>query len=120
MTDEDVCDAAIAEMRKAITRMTDAVPPPSLMKTASGKPHYRYVEKHAQQALVLKCVRTLSALHALRILVSAGLSLDAGAIMRILDELGSDVMFLAGPIIFRSEVRAETRAIPQGVLSRGV
>jgi hypothetical protein len=103
MNEEEVFDATLAEMRSAIERMSDSVPPPMLMKTASGQPHYRYVEKQLQQALVLKSVRTLSASNALRTLVGAGLSLDAGAIMRILDELGSDIMFLAGPIVFGSK-----------------
>ena len=103
MNEGQVFDATIAEMRAGIARMEAAVPPPSMINTASGHPNYRYVEKLPQQALVLKCVRSLSALIAMRTLVDAGLSLDAGAAMRMLDELGSDIMFLAGPIVFRGE-----------------
>ena len=81
MNEQELFDITIAEMRAATARMEGAVPPPSLIRTASGQPHYRYVEKLTQQALVLKSVRILSALIALRTLIDTGLSLDAGATM---------------------------------------
>lgn len=83
----------------AVEQMARAVPQPRLIRSAAGHPTYRYREQLPQQALVLKTVRMMSALIAGKKLVDAGLAMDAGASMRILDELGSDIMFLAGPLV---------------------
>ncbi|MGO8218865.1 hypothetical protein ACC746_31240 [Rhizobium ruizarguesonis] len=83
----------------ALLVMGRTVPRPSIVRTAMGEA-YRYKEQSPQQALVLKCVRMLSALKALRALLARGLVLDAGSTMRISDEVGSDIMFIAGPILF--------------------
>ncbi|MBZ9604260.1 hypothetical protein [Phyllobacterium chamaecytisi] len=92
---------SVLAMRSAIDRMTASVPKPVVVQTVVG-PNYRYLEADVGQALVLKSVRILSALLAGRTLLEAGFFLDAGASMRILDEAGSDILFLAGPIIFRT------------------
>ncbi|WP_139217626.1 hypothetical protein [Phyllobacterium sp. CL33Tsu] len=81
--------------------MTNSLPKPAIVQTVGGA-HYRYREELVGQALFLKSVRILSALLAGRTLLEAGLFLDAGASMRILDEVESDILFLAGPIIFRT------------------
>lgn len=97
----EAADKTIAAMRASIDRMAASVPKPELINRA-GNAHYRYREKDPRQALVLKLVRMLSALLSLRTLINAGLALDAGAVMRIMDELGSDIQFLAGPIIYQT------------------
>ncbi|MER9032415.1 hypothetical protein [Mesorhizobium sp. M0674] len=102
MDEAEALKITLAELHEAVALMARAVPRPKMVKTASGA-HYRYVEQLVQQALVLKCVRAMSALTALQTLIGAGLALDAGASMRILDEIGSDVMFLAAPLVLPVE-----------------
>lgn len=97
-----VFERAIQAIRGAIERMAGSVPPPITVHI-SDRRQYRCREASFQQALVLKSVRSYSALLALRTLLNAGLLLDAGATMRILDEVGSDIMFLAAPLIFRKQ-----------------
>lgn len=75
------------------------VPAPQFVDFSSNRKGYRYVEKTVQQALFLKCLRISSALQSLVLLARGGLSLDAGAIVRILEELHNDVLFLAGPLL---------------------
>ncbi|EJT06085.1 hypothetical protein, partial [Rhizobium sp. CCGE 510] len=65
------------------------------------------------QLLVLKCVRMLSALRALRALLAQGLVLDAGSLMRISDEVGSDIMFIAGPTLFNRPPEARHKQFLQ-------
>jgi hypothetical protein len=105
-------DKSIAAMRSAMERLAAAVPAPVLTRTASG-PHYRYREQDVRQAIVLKSVRAYSAALAMRTLIDAGLALDAGAVMRIADELGSDILFLAGPLIFGKEPEENHRRFIQ-------
>jgi hypothetical protein len=99
---EMAADLSIAAIQDAISKMAAKLDAPVLVKT-SAVPHFRYRDPGIREALVLKTVRMLSALLSLRALIRAGLSLDAGAIMRILDETGSDIQFLAGPLIFQSK-----------------
>ncbi|MBI4920501.1 MAG: hypothetical protein HY834_02035 [Devosia nanyangense] len=77
--------------------MAATVPAPELVEVLPGHRSYRYTQKTLEQALVLKAVRALSGLRSLAVLEQAGLALDVGATMRTLDELSSDIMFLAGP-----------------------
>jgi len=100
---DDAFERAIEGLRIGVDRMAATVPPPRPKRSSSGYMVYRYLEERTQQALVLKTVRTLSALISCRLLINAGLVLDAGASLRILDELGSDIMFLAGPLVFGTE-----------------
>ena len=58
-------------------------------------------EQKPRQALVLKSVRLSSALRAGWVLLKNGLVLDAGATMRAIDELTSDIMFIAWPLVFQ-------------------
>lgn len=60
------------------------------------------MEQLPQQAILLKTVRILSAIHTLKLTLDAGLLLDAGASMRILDEIGSEVQFLAAPYLTKA------------------
>jgi hypothetical protein len=84
---------------EAIQSMSKAVPAPQRARTASGHSAYRFAEKLPQQALLLKSVRLVGAVKAGKLLIDAGLSMDAGASMRLQDELGSDIQFLAGPLV---------------------
>lgn len=97
-----VFDRSIGAIRGAIDRMATSVSPPVIVYSKRG-PHYRYREADYRQALVLKSVRYFSALLALRTLVDEGLGLDAGAMMRVMDEIDADILFIAGPVIFQKQ-----------------
>lgn len=103
MSDDKIFETVMGHMEAALPKLSAKVRPPVLTTTIMGRKAYRYKEETPQQAIVLKLVRILSALRALRVLVDAGLPLDAGASMRILDELGTDVMLIAGPIVFGTQ-----------------
>lgn len=96
-------DEAYQRIRNALDAclfsLVREVPKPVLVSTPTGIA-FRYKEKSPQQALVIKCVRMLSVLTSLKVLLDHGLLLDAGSMMRISDEVGSDIMFIAGPILF--------------------
>lgn len=92
--------AAVYTINHAVAHMEILVPQPKLTHLHGSHRAYRYTEHQARQALVLKSVRLSSALQAGWVLLQNGLVLDAGAIMRALDEIGSDIMFIAGPIVF--------------------
>ncbi len=55
----------------------------------------RYEEKTIQQAILQKTARLVSGLHAIRVLMSAGLGQEQAVIQRIVDEIGEDILFLA-------------------------
>jgi hypothetical protein len=95
-------ELSIQAIQAAIDIMAGSVAPPVPVRTVNGF-HYRYRESNVRQALILKSVRNYSALLALRALINAGLPLDAGAMMRVLDEVGSDILFIAGPTLFGKE-----------------
>ena len=93
--------AVVQTIDRAVAHMEILVPRPKLTKLHGNHRAYRYVEHQARQALLLKSVRLSSALRAGWVLLQNGLALDAGAIMRTMDELGSDIMFIAGPLVFQ-------------------
>lgn len=93
--------AAIDALSAALHEFVQTIPVPVPIRTRNGKT-YRYREKNDQQALVIKCVRLLSALRAIHTLLRSGLALDAGALMRVSDETSTDIMFLAAPRIFNT------------------
>jgi hypothetical protein len=99
-TFEDVFATCVTLVEDAIEQMAAKVPRPRAKRSSGGDLVYRYYEELAEQALVLKTVRTLSALRAGKVLLDVGLALDVGATMRILDELSSDMMFLSGPLVW--------------------
>ncbi|NZD64556.1 hypothetical protein HX900_26140 [Rhizobium sp. WYCCWR 11290] len=96
---DEAYERAYEALDSALLIIGRAVPRPSVARTVTGEA-YRYKEQSPQQALVLKCVRMLSALQALKVLLNHRLVLDAGSMMRISDEIGHDIMFIAGPILF--------------------
>ncbi|MBO3759429.1 hypothetical protein [Ciceribacter sp. L1K22] len=92
---------ALQTIDQAVARMENLVPHPTWTDLPGGYRAHRYVEHQAHQALVLKSVRLSSALRAGWVLLQNGLVLDAGATMRVLDELDTDIMFIAGPLVFQ-------------------
>jgi hypothetical protein len=56
---------------------------------------FRYEQKSIQQALIQKLARTVSGLHAARILLMNGFVQEQGALQRMLDEFHEDICFLS-------------------------
>lgn len=78
-------------------KIEGAVPAPTLVSIGHRRA-FRYVEQTPQQAIVLKLSRLVTGLQAVWALLEKGLTQEAAAVQRILDEIGSDVLFLAGPL----------------------
>lgn len=92
---KEVFFATFDNLALALNRLSKAVPPPKLIEVTKGYPGWRYLEKTPKQAIVVKLARLLSALHAAKVLLDAGLVLDVGAIKRVIDETVEDVIFVA-------------------------
>ena len=60
---------------------------------------FRYEQKSIHQALVQKLARTVSTLHAARILLLNGFVQEQGALQRMLDEFEEDILFLANGVM---------------------
>jgi hypothetical protein len=60
---------------------------------------FRYEQKSIQQALIQKLARTVSGLHAARILLLNGFVQEQGALQRMLDEFQEDICFLSYGLI---------------------
>ena len=60
---------------------------------------FRYEQKSIHQALVQKLARTISTLHAARILLLNGFVQEQGALQRMLDEFEEDVLFLSDGVM---------------------
>jgi hypothetical protein len=98
--EEAAFTTAVQAIDQAVARMETLVPPPTWTHLHGDAHAHRYIQHQTQQALVLKSVRLSSALRAGWLLLQNGLVLDAGATMRAIDELSSDIMFIAGPLVF--------------------
>ena len=95
----EVFFATLDNLALALSRLSKAVPPPKLVEVSKGYPGWRYLEKTPKQAIVVKLARLLSALHAAKVLLDAGLVLDVGAIKRVIDETVEDVIFVARVLV---------------------
>lgn len=102
MLADDIFEQSVEAIQATVERLANSVAAP-LLTSVNGEPCYRYTDASADQALVLKSVRLLSALFSLRVLIDKGLYLDAATMMRVLDEVGSEILFLAGPKIWQTE-----------------
>jgi hypothetical protein len=101
LAEEAAFTTAVRTIDQAVARMKSLVPHPTWTRIHGDTHAYRYMERQAHQALVLKSVRLSSALRAGWVLLKNGLVLDAGATMRAMDELDSDILFIAGPLVFQ-------------------
>lgn len=82
---------------QAFMKIEKSVPPPQLEETKTGTRH-RFVEKLPQQAIVAKLARSVSGIRSVWLLLNGGMTQEAAALQRTLDEIGADVMFLTGPL----------------------
>ena len=81
----------------AFDGLQHSVPPPALTQVGA-RSAFRFKEQTLQQAIVLKLARLTTGVQSAWLLLEAGFTQEAGAIERILDEVGSDILFLAGPL----------------------
>lgn len=84
----------LALMERMFTRFASGIAPPVQVPMLDHFV-YRYAEKSIEEALIQKLARTVSGLYAADLLLQHGFLQEQGALHRILDEIGEDIMFLA-------------------------
>ena len=84
----------LTNVEAAFRRLERRVPAPCLVEVPMGIA-MRYEDKTIQQAILQKAARLVSGLHAIRVLMSAGLGQEQAVIQRTVDEIGEDIFFLA-------------------------
>jgi hypothetical protein len=85
---------ALAVLESGFATLVRRVPQPELVQLGSGL-QFRSREQTAAQAVIQKLSRIITGLRAQRVLLDAGLYQEVGAMARILDELGEDVVLLS-------------------------
>jgi hypothetical protein len=94
----EIYDQVFAEMEKWFASLLATVAPPKQVPFGDSF-LFRFTEHTAQQAVVQKLARLVVGLRSAYLLLSYGQLQDQGAIERILDEVGEDILFLSGGII---------------------
>lgn len=92
----------LAEMDRALDELVQLVPQAKRVPFKDGFV-YRHVERLPEQAIVQKLSRIPSGLRAAQILCDAGYFQEQGALQRVIDDLGEDVIFMSVPIVFGKE-----------------
>ena len=95
---DEANEEALVHLEQGVSCLVERLPRPKPVRVA-GHPVFRHVEKSIHQAIVQKLVRMVSTLDAARILLSNGFLQEKASLQRILDEIQSDVMFLALGVI---------------------
>jgi hypothetical protein len=112
----DKCQALFQRTLPVLDRAFEAlvpqVPPPDLLQLSSHE-HFRYHDKTAAQAVIQKLSRIISGLRAQRVLLDAGLYQEVGAMARILDELGEDVVLLSESVRTGTVTALQTEMLTQ-------
>lgn len=85
-------------MESTLTILAKRVPPPKCIPILDSFA-FRCIEKSIHQAIVQKLARTVSGLHAARILLENGFIQEQAALQRMLDEFQEDITFLAYAVI---------------------
>lgn len=91
---ERACEQAISDAEDIFRRLERQVPPPVLVERSSGWT-WRYIEEKPEQAILLKCARAISGVRAVWLLLSGGFVQEAGTLMRSIDEIVDDIVFLS-------------------------
>ena len=84
-------------LASAFSQIEAVVPKPKFVPAYEGNV-FRYTEKTLEQAIVQKLARVVSGLGAATVLLEHGFTQELGALQRILDELGEDIIFLCLPL----------------------
>ncbi len=95
---EELYEQLLQGMELALNELASKVPPPQPVPFATSFV-YRHVERMPHQAIVQKLARMITGLRAALLLVTHGLLQEQGVMLRILDDLREDVMFLSYGIL---------------------
>jgi hypothetical protein len=96
---ESLYDDALRNMENTLHTLAGRVPPPAQVPFKDWFV-YRHIEKTIHQAIVQKLARSISTLHATRLLLGHGFVQEQGALQRVLDEINEDITFLSFGVIF--------------------
>jgi hypothetical protein len=95
----ELYDQALLNMERTVHTLAARVQQPQAVPYKDAF-LFRHVERTVHQALVQKLARTVSTLHATRLLMEHGFVQEQASMQRILDELQEDVTFLSFGITF--------------------
>jgi hypothetical protein len=96
----------------AFAALVRRVPPPELVQLGAYQ-HFRTREQTAAQAVIQKLSRIITGLRAVQVLLDAGLYQEVGAMARILDELGEDVILLSESVRTGTVTALQTELLNQ-------
>ena len=102
MTLQQLLAATLSEMDGAIVELGSLIPRPRAVPFRDGFV-FRHVERLPRQAILQKLTRIPAGLRAAQILCDHGYFQEQGALQRMIDELGEDVIFLAVSLMFGGE-----------------
>ena len=88
----------LSDMESTLAALAKRVPEPERVQMFDSFA-FRYVEKTIHQAIVQKLARSISGVHAARILLESGFIQEQAALQRMLDEFQEDVLFLSYAVI---------------------
>lgn len=108
----DLFRRTLSVLDSAFTTLVARAPPPELVQLDSGL-HFRSREKTPAQAVIQKLSRIITGLRAQRVLLDAGLYQEVGALARILDELGEDVVLLSESVRTGTVTALQTELLKQ-------
>ena len=104
---EQLYGHVLERMDETLQHFCTQVHPPTRMPFGDAFA-YRYKEATIQQAIVQKCARCLSTLHAALLLMQNGFLQEQAVLQRVLDEIEEDITFLAFGVI-RNEITQDHR-----------
>ena len=90
---------SLSEMEAALAELLSIVPPARQVPFADSFV-FRHTEKRTDQAIVQKLSRIPSGLRAATALCNLGYFQEQGALQRVVDEIGEDVLFLSIALIY--------------------
>ncbi|WP_200884575.1 hypothetical protein [Methylotenera sp. N17] len=96
---ENLYNDALRNMESTVHRLAKRVPQPIRLPFKDSFV-FRHTEKTIHQAIVQKLARTVSTLHAAKLLMQHGFVQEQAALQRMLDEIQEDITFLTFGIIF--------------------
>lgn len=85
---------AVAIMTEALRRLESAIEPPQQVPVRTSFV-FRYANNGIREAIVQKLARSISGLNAVFVLLRTGYVQEVGVLLRTLDEIQEDIMFLA-------------------------
>lgn len=88
----------ISQVLEEAFRQIEALVAPPILYTRGAYPCFRYKDQSVEAAVIQKCARLISSLNASLILFRTGYFQELGAMIRILNEINEDILFLCQAI----------------------